>query len=202
MAKRKSDYNSLVTQYRKLAKKADQRLVRLEKLSTQDDFKNVKQWAYKKAVQNAMYWGSSPEKPRFNIAPPKRADSLKAKIQDIQDFLDKPTSSKSGIIKIYQKRADTLNKKYEKYGLNLSWQDVGDFFESNLYKKLEKSFSSGTVVKAIATIKNNELEILQDFEAKKASHIKTEDNAIVVDEAIKRATAYYKKDVKSLLNLI
>lgn len=204
----KQSYDDLVKQYRKLAKRADQRLVRLEKLSGQKNFKQVKQWAYKNAVTDALQWGASVKKPRFNIAPPvdKNGDispsMLKAKIRDIQNFLEKPSSTKAGIIQIYQKKADTLNKKYADYGLNLSWSDVGDLFESSLYKKLDKSLTSGTRIKAIATLKNNELEVLQDFEARKSSHIKTEDDDMVVNAAIKRMTSYYKKDVKKLLKMI
>ncbi len=201
----KQSYDDLVKEYRKLAKRADQRLVRLEKLSGQKNFKKVKQWAYKNAVTDALLWGANPDKPRFNIAPPTDKNGkpspsmLQAKIRDIQNFMEKPTSTKAGIIKIYQKKADTLNKKYEKYGLNLSWSDIGDFFESKLYKKLAGSYTSGTRIKAIATIKVNEAEVLQDFEKHKASHIKTEDDDMIINDAIKRMTSYYKKDVQTLL---
>lgn len=198
----KQSYDDLVKQYRKLAKRADQRLVRLEKLSTQKDFKQVKQWAYKNAVTDALEWGANVSKPRFNIAPPKSLISLKAKIRDIENFLEKPTSTQSGIIKVYEKKAQTLNEKYAEYGLNLNWSDVGTFFESSLYKKLSKKYSSGTVVNAIATIKRNEGKVLKDFAQHRASHVKTEDNDMIIDDAINRMTSYYKSDVKKLLNMI
>ena len=198
----KSSYDDLVKEYRKLAKRADQRLVRLEKLSTQKDFKQVKQWAYKNAVTDALEWGANPDKPRFNIKPPKSTISLKAKIQDIKNFLEKPTSTKAGIIEVYDKKAKTLNEKYKEYGLDLTWSDVGTFFESALYKKLSKKYASGTVIKAIATMKKNEGQILKDFQQQKASHVKTEDNDMIIDDAIKRMTSYYKNDVKKLLGQI
>lgn len=203
----------LLAIYRRVAKTADQRLVRLEALSTQKNFKQVKQWAYKNAARDAAEWGANPNKPRFNIKPPvnKTAGTIeevlnrtstRAKINDMLNFLEKPTSTKADIIKIYQQKADTLNEKYKEYNLNLSWSDVGDFFESSLYKKLAKKYSSGTVVKAIATIKNNEEEVLTDFKKHQSSHIKTEDNDIVIDDAIKRMTSYYKADVRKLLKMI
>lgn len=201
MAK-KQTYDDLVKEYRKLAKRADQRLVRLEKLSTQKDFRQVKQWAYKNAVTDAMEWGADPKKPRFNIKPPKSTISLKAKIQDIKNFLEKPTSTRAGIIDVYEQKARTLNEKYAEYGLNLNWSDVGTFFESSLYKKLSKKYSSGTVVKAIATIKQNEAQVLSDFAKHKASHVKTEDDDMIINDAISRMTSYYKSDVKKLLNMI
>lgn len=207
MAKKQS-YNDLVKEYRKLAKRADQRLVRLEKLSGQKNFKQVKQWAYKNAVTDALIWGADVNRPRFNIKPPTDKNGkpstikLQAKIQDIKNFLEKPTSTKAGIIQIYQKKADTLNEKYKNYGLNLTWSDVGDFFESKLYKKLAGSYGSGTRIKAIATIKQNEAEVLKNFAQHKASHIKTEDNDMIIDDAIKRMTSYYKKDVKEMLNIL
>lgn len=201
MAK-KQTYNDLVKEYRKLAKRADQRLVRLEKLSTQKDFKQVKQWAYKNAVTDALEWGASPDKPRFNIKPPSSTISLKAKIQDIKNFLEKPTSTRSGIIDVYEQKAQTLNEKYKEYGLNLNWSDVGTFFESSLYKKLSKKYSSGTVIRAIATIKKNESKVIKDFDQHKASHIKTEDDDMIINDAINRMTSYYKSDVRKLLNMI
>lgn len=188
--------------YRRVAKTADQRLVRLEKLSKQKDFSQVKQWAYKQAAYDAMEWGASIEKPRFNIKPPSHKTQLKAKIQDMLNFLDKPTSTRSGIIEVYQSKANTLNEKYKEYGLNLNWSDVGTFFESTLYKKLSKKYSSGTVIKAIATMKQNEKQLIKDFNDHKASHIKTEDNDVIINDAIKRMTSYYKEDVRKLLGQI
>lgn len=194
--------------YHQVAKTADQRIVRLEKLSTQKNFKQVKQWAYKNAVTDALLWGANPERPRFNIRAPSTKEGkvnrtqIRAKINDILNFIEKPTSTKAGIIAVYQKKADTLNEKYKEYGLNLSWSEVGDFFESSLYKKLSKKYGSGTVVKAIATVQRNEKEVLKDFQQHRASHLKTEDNSIIVDDAIKRMTRYYKNDVKKLLGQI
>lgn len=221
----------LLSIYRRVAKTADQRLVRLEKLSGEKNFKNVKRYAYKKATIEAMQWGANPDKPRFNIKPPVNpkskgttlADHLnrsstRAKINDILNFLEKPTSTKQGIIDIYQKRADTLNKNeaVRAAGLKFTWQDVGDFFESKLYKKLDKGFGSETRIKAIGKIKQNEVEILKAFKEDQKNHIKTadknsatskaiaglSDDDIVVQEAIKTMTAKYSTDVKKMLKLI
>lgn len=202
ISRRNISTEQLLKVYRRVAKTADQRLVRLEALSTKKDFKQVRQWAYKNAVTDALEWGANVNKPRFNIKPPESRTSLKAKINDMLNFLEKPTSTKAGIIDIYEKKARTLNEKYKDYGLNLNWSDVGTFFESALYKKLSKKYTSGTVVKAIATMKKNEGQLLSDFAKHKASHIKTEDNDMVINDAIGRMTQYYKSDVKKLLKMI
>lgn len=202
ISRRNISTDQLLKVYRRVAKTADQRLVRLEALSTKKDFKQVRQWAYKNAVTDALEWGANPDKPRFNIKAPESRTSIRAKINDMLNFIEKPTSTKAGIIDIYEKKAQTLNEKYKDYGLNLNWSDVGTFFESALYKKLSKKYTSGTVVKAIATIKQNESQLLSDFAKHKASHIKTEDNDIIINDAIGRMTQYYKSDVKKLLKMI
>ena len=49
---RKQRYAALVKEYRKLAKRADQRLVRLERYAQQPKYSNVTQFAYKKAMRD------------------------------------------------------------------------------------------------------------------------------------------------------
>ena len=51
-------------------------------------------------------------------------------------------------------------------------------------------------------MKKNDDQILKDFQEHKASHVKTEDNDIIINDAIKRMTSYYKKDVRKLLDQI
>jgi hypothetical protein len=66
--------------------------VRLEALSTKKDFKQVRQWAYKNAVTDALEWGANVNKPRFNIKPPESRTSLKAKINDKTSALEAASS--------------------------------------------------------------------------------------------------------------
>lgn len=221
----------LLAIYRRVAKMADQRLVRLEALEGQKNFKKVTKYAYKKATIDAMMWGANPEKPRFNIKPPVNTNargnledmlnrtSTRAKINDILNFLEKPTSTKAGIIGIYQKRADSLNKNTAviEAGLHFTWQDVGDFFESRLYKKMLGGFGSETNIKSIGILKDNEVKLLEAFKADKDNHIKTADTRsatykltqqmaegqnIVVAEAIKKATADYAPSVRTMLKIV
>lgn len=209
--RRKTGYTNTSTEdllkiYRKAAKVADQRLLRLERLSEEKYFKGVKKYAYRKATYTAAEWGANPAKPRFNIEPPRTSKGeinrtqIRAKIMDILNFLDKPTSTKQGIINIYQKRADTLNETYKEAGLHFTWQNVGDFFESKLYKKMDSGYGSGTRVKAFANIQDNRKEILKAFKKNEDYHIKVDD--IAVQAAIDGMLSTYKEETRQLLRKI
>ena len=147
--------------YKRLAKAADRRLRDIEKLSQQSKYSHVKEWAYK----NAMYdlnnlYGSG--KNRFDVVLPKNqkgALSQKgymARINAVKRFLQSPSSLKSGIDEVYDKRADTLNQKY---GTNFDWQSVGKVFESGLFKKMEKLFGSKTAVKTIGKMQEKGIKV-------------------------------------------
>ena len=178
MARKKSsqsdEYKSLLREYRKLAKKADQRLVRLEKIAGQKNFKHIKDWAYAKAMKAISHW-SGKDAARFNTKPPATAKSLRTKISDIKDFLGSVTSTKSGTISMYKRRADTLNKNH---GTNFKWEDIGDFFESASYEKNEKEYGSRTYVMAIGEIQNNEDAILEAIEAHRDVNLKIENKKV------------------------
>lgn len=135
--------------YRRIAKVADQRLVRLERLADQAGYGNADQWAYKKAMRDIATW-SGDAATRFNTKPPENIKQLQAKINDIKSFLGAPSSTKSGITKVYQTRANTIN---DKYGTNFSTGDLENLFSSSFWKKVDaKKVDSDTVMKAIGYI--------------------------------------------------
>lgn len=135
--------------YRRIAKVADQRLVRLERLADQAGYGNADQWAYKKAMRDIATW-SGDAASRFNTKPPENIKQLQAKINDIKSFLGAPSSTKSGITKVYQTRANTIN---DKYGTNFSTGDLESLFSSSFWKKVDaKKVDSDTVMKAIGYI--------------------------------------------------
>ena len=117
--------------YKRLAKVADQRLVRIEKLSKDDHFKNVEKWAYAGAMNDIKRW-SGGDATRFNTKPPASDREILAKIKNITAFIEKPTSSKRGIVDVYKKRADSINKKQ---GTKFTWQQIATYFESGLADK-------------------------------------------------------------------
>lgn len=143
--------------YRRIAKVADQRLVRLEKLAQDEHFKNVEKWAYAGALNDIHRWSGDNAK-RFNTAPPKDDRELLSKIKDIQSFIEKPTSSKRGIVEIYKKRADSINKKQ---GTKFTWQQIATYFESGLADKSDKQLGSATTALSIINERIKKLDKIQ-----------------------------------------
>ena len=149
----------LMKEYRRLAKRADQRLVRLEQLAESGDpnYKGVLTYAYKRAAKDAQKWGSTGEKARFNIKPPETSNELRAKIKDIEHFLEAPTSTKQGITNVYQKRAETFNKNFggkEKKDRPITWQELANYYKSDQAKKQDRRYGSKTIARAVK-IKSN-----------------------------------------------
>lgn len=133
---------SIQQYYTRLAKVADQRLVRLEKLSGTENFKGVENFAYAKAQRALGVWGGK----RFNTKMPEAAALRNEKIADMIHFIESPTSTKQGITQIYGKRAKTLSSRY---GLDVDWKDLGKIMEAF---QDESSVGSPTKIKAIGII--------------------------------------------------
>ena len=140
---------SMESWYRRLAKTADDRLRRLEAYQHDQYYKPAIQWAYSVAQNDIKKW-SGQHANRFNTKPPANPERLLAKISDIQKFLESPTSTKGGIRASYQKRADTLNKDYP--GLNFSWKEMAQFFESDTWQALAE-YGSKTAMKIVAKLR-------------------------------------------------
>ena len=133
--------------YERIAATADNRLRAIESLRHQEHFTNVDQYAYARAMRDIQSYGGNK---RFSTKPPEDSKLLAAKISDIKRFLNAPSSTKSGIIESYESRANTLNQKY---GLNMSWQELADLFDSGLFANLEGKYASETAMRIIGTIK-------------------------------------------------
>lgn len=147
--------------YRRLAKTADQRLVRLEKLKSEPHFENVDKYAYARAMRDIEVWGGGR---RFNTKPPEDRRQFNEKISDMLRFLRSPTSTKGGIKEVYQKRVDTLNKKYN---LNMTWQQFADITESKELDSFMGGYASDTVFRAIGKVQRNRGEIQKALDKQK-----------------------------------
>lgn len=149
-----ASYEELEKEYRRLAKRADQRLVRLEAYRHDKNFKTATQWAYAKAEKDIEKWGG---KNRFNTKPPESKSQLEAKIADIKQFLESPTSTKAGITKVYKKRADTMNKKY---GTNFTWENLAEYYNSGMAAKMDAQLGSKTALKMIGQAQKNKKDVI------------------------------------------
>lgn len=116
-------YSDLLKEYRKLAKRADQRLVRLESYSHQSGLRAAKTYAYRKAINSIQSWGGTK---RFNTKAPETTRELAEKINDIKMFLEAPTSTARGIRQINAKRTQKLN---ETLGTNYTVDELTEFFD-------------------------------------------------------------------------
>ena len=145
--------------YRRLAKAADQRLVRLEKLQGEDEFKSVTSYAYRKAMENINFY--TPGGARFNTAAPADSRLLKEKIMDIRSFLEAPTSTKQGIIETYIKRTETFNKTN---GTSFTWQELATYLEKYPHGKM-KGFGYETSIKAVGIIQREMKKLTVDVKS-------------------------------------
>lgn len=225
MAKNKIDPD-LMAEYRRLSKRADQRLVRLEKLAESGDtnYQGVLSYSYKKAAQDAKKWGSTGERPRFNVKPPETAGEIKAKIKDIEAFLESPTSTKKGITDVYKKRAETFNKRFGKKGDRpVTWQELANYYKSDQAKALDKRYGSKTIARAVRIASNAKSKLnnaqIQDLqEAVKQARAKGQNwdfleqktagdkqvnaavNAIIAGEKIEKKTPAKKSYMQQAVN--
>lgn len=183
--------------YRRLAKTADQRLVRLEKASDQEYYKTATQWAYARAVKDIKKWikpGTTPDKFRFNTAPPKGQEDLLSKINDIKTFLASPTSTKKGITEVYKKRAETVNKKY---GTDFTWQQLAKYYTSGQAELWDAKFGSKTALRTIAQLQKNKKKLIEDIEKADQKDIRVD--SAVLQKTVEKALADNNLNIKDLL---
>lgn len=190
--------------YRSIAKTADQRLVNLERLSQKEGYKNVLEWSYKDAMREIRgVYGQDAR--RFNKKQPDDIRSVHKNIRRVLSFLEAPTSSKQGIDEVYGKRANTINSKY---GTNVNWSNVGDLYNSRLYRKTDSKYGSKTVLKAIGKIQENSKQVKkylkqyqdwQEGKGKKPEFISLHIESTSVERTVNNMLKYYKKDLSQLI---
>ena len=179
--------------YKRLAKVADQRLVRLEQLSKQEGFEKVTRFAYERAMRDLELYGGGK---RFNTKPPLNADGtvdnrlLSEKLADMRSFLSSVTSTKQGIVSVYTERAKTFNTQF---GTNYSWQDLADFYQSGDADKALQAASSATVQKAIGKIQHAKEQMLKEMNKNAKVTLDKEDKIVY-----KKAMELLKSDTLNL----
>ena len=206
-----TNYLTLLSKYHKLAKRADRLMRNLEKLSQEPGFQNVTKYAYAKAKRDIEAWTPPEGKdklPRWQRNAPADTRTLKAKIKDIESFIKAPTSTKRGILDVYKKRVDTINKRY---GTSFTWQDLAEYFDTGLKDKTDK-YGSKTILMAIGRIQKSKEQVLKDFMNHKPTSMKIADETYIdesgkevkygtaVEQRVNTLLRYYKKDLTQILN--
>ena len=189
---------SLENYYHRLAKTADQRLVRLESYEHDKYFKPATQWAYSRAQHDLQRWtgqGPGAKHLRFNTAAPKDEEKLISKINDIKQFLSSPTSTKKGIIDVYKKRADTVN---DRYGTSFDWKSLAKYYDSGQSDLWDSKFGSKTALRTIGQIQKTPKEVLDKIKAAEEKDLKAEDQKMI-DENIRMALKDNNLDIEDLL---
>lgn len=145
----------LLSEYHKIAKAADRRLRNLEKASMQQDFRDAKRWAYASAMKDIeARFGDGINRFDRKLPDQIKKTSIISAINDVKKFMEAPSSTKTGIIETYRKRAESLNAKYP--GLNATWQQLAKLFENNTFDNMLSKMTSAQIFKQIAKKKTSD----------------------------------------------
>lgn len=175
-----ASYNELRKEYVKLAKRADQRLVRIEKRAEKTP--ELMQMAYRRAAYDLKRTTPEGKPPRFNRAIPKTEKALKRALKNVQRFLESKTSTYAGYKKYeIEKRTNTIN---EKFGTDFEPEDFTRVMQSSLID----NFGFYTTMDTIAVIQKNKEKLKELVEKARRQHKKLSDykefNAIYEDQDI------------------
>lgn len=179
-----ADRALLTEQYKKLAKQANMRLLRLEKRAGSNPA--LLDWAYAHAQEDIRKWrGSGKSRYPSSVKGDAPISQLQARIADVEKFLEMETSTISGVKRVNEKRVDTIN---DKYGTDFSSSDFQQFARSGQLDKLKAQYGSKTMWKAIGQIRKNMDTLVEQMKQhKKREIIVDEDDPILqatVDEIL------------------
>ena len=166
-----SEYQKLKKEYVKLAKRADQRLVRLERrFKTAPELEGM---AYKRAVFDIFKLTGIGGMPRFNRAIPKDLKHLRRALKNVERFLRAVTSTWKGYQrKDLQKRVNTLNQKYN---TNYTPEDLQRLGSSGLIDRFKDKGGSETGMKALGFVQRKKEELKRLVDKARKQHKKLRD---------------------------
>lgn len=158
-----SSYDDLRKAYLHLADIADRRMRRLEEYASKDKkYANILKFAYDKAINDIeAERGSGAHRFKAGASANGNILNIQSRINDVLKFLNSPTSTISGVKKVYSQRAKVIN---EKYGLDLTWEHMADFFENESVQTTIQNFASDTAMKMIGKYYRNKDEIKEIFD--------------------------------------
>lgn len=181
----KREWEQTAAKARKLAKRANQRMLRLENYAKKPGYSSITKYAYAVAeeyIKNFIGIGKS-KKPRFkenvkldkNIKGDDPEEVFKKNVQkqrliikEIEKFLGSQSSTlgesrsgkkTEGIKAIYDKRAQTITDEFlKKHDLSMDANDLKRFFDSKKQAKLEKDYGSQQMFIIAAVIKKENIK--------------------------------------------
>lgn len=171
----------LLREYRTLRDRANERLRALEKLSNNPDFENVLGYAYRLVQRDVKELGlGDVSKVRYRT--PKNTNKLESALKRVKNFLDMDTSTKSGIVDVYMKNTEALNKKF---GTNFTWQEMKNYLDSINWNEIKKEYGSGRVIAAIKSLRENNIKA-EDIEKNSKKYKVITDSKSVESDWTKR----------------
>ena len=214
----KKEWEEVSKESRKLAKRANQRLVRLEMYAEREGLSEILKYAYDKASTYITKQLGVGKKglPRFKehiklydiddgSGIVDEADLYKKNVQiqrhrikEMKDFLESESSvlgtKKYGINRIYDKRTKTINDQFLKeYGLKMTDNDVKRFFDSKKQAKLAEVVGSDLMFAVASVMKKYNLKSnKRDLEKFMKSHIDLSKNDLSIEDIKARKGESYK----------
>lgn len=209
MAKRKNikrteRVNELKAEYKKLATTANWRMLKLERLAENPEYKSVLGYAYKNVMHDLKSLGELTKGGRFSMdiirmsADETDIRHLTALVNTARSFLDAPSSTIGGIHKIYGKRAKTLNKKY---GTDLSAGDMKTFFESAYWEKLKDKLGSQTAMIVIGQVQKKSEDVIESIDKSRSQHKKIDISSVLDTDGLDTSKIIDSKDTRIIEHL-
>lgn len=214
----KKEWEEVSKESRKLAKRANQRLKRLETYAEREGLSEILKYAYEKASTYITKQLGIGKKglPRFKEHVKlydiddgsgivdeadlykKNVQIQKHRIKEMKEFLGSESSvlgnKKYGINRIYDKRTKTINEQFLKeYGLKMTDNDVKRFFDSKKQAKLAEVVGSDLMFAVASVMKKHNLKSnKRDLEKYMRSHIDLSKSDLSIEDIKARKGESYK----------
>ena len=167
MAKKskKSQYRlELEAEIKPMLQEANMKLLNIEQLAKQEGFEGIKDFAYYNAMRDIRKIRGEEYK-RFNL--PKNTHQLEKTKRSLEKFLGATTSTKKGIVSVYEQNAASLNSKF---GSNFSWQQMGQFLRSAGFEQLKAEYDSETAIIMLKALYQNKDLSKEEFKEQLTKH--------------------------------
>ena len=223
----KKEWEQTAAKARKLAKRANQRMVRIEKKAKQPGYSSITKYAYARAEEYIKDFIGIGKKglPRFKenvkLDPKikdddadevfkKNVQKQRMHIKALEEFLGSESSTigesragkkTKGIKAIYDKRAQTITDEFlKKYGLSMSADDLKRFFDSKKQAKLEKEVGSKQMFIVASVIRKENIRgSRKELEEYFKTHVKVDDPS-ELDMKKNESRAAYLERMRDKLN--